>query len=71
MWKYLPGEVTLLVNKFRGFFGLYRLPVISECGIIHNKSTFPHYQVQELELMHASTQILCFKVVRMSLSLLE
>ena len=49
MGKYLPGEVTLLVNEFRGFFGLYRLPVVSECGITHNKiniSTLPSSRIR-------------------------
>ena len=27
MGKYSPSEVTLVVNKFCGFSGLYRLPV--------------------------------------------
>ena len=49
MGKYFPGEVTLLVNEFRGFFGLYRLPVLSECGITHNKvniSTLPSLRIR-------------------------
>ena len=40
MDKYSSKEVTLIVNEFRGFFGLYRLPVLSECGIIHKKINF-------------------------------
>ena len=28
MGKYSPSEVTLAANKFRGFSGLYRLPVL-------------------------------------------
>ena len=32
---YSPNEVTLLMNEFRGFFGFYRLPINSECGIVH------------------------------------
>ena len=49
MGKYSPGEVTLVVNEFRGFFGLYRLPVLSECGITHNKvniSTVPSERIR-------------------------
>ena len=37
-------RVTVLLNEFRGFFGLYRMPVLSSCGIIHsavNVSTMP------------------------------
>ena len=47
--KYSPGEVTLLVNEFRGFFGLYRLPVDSECGITHHRiniSTLPSSRIR-------------------------
>ena len=30
-------KVTVFVNEFRGFFGLYRMPVLSKCGIdFHN-----------------------------------
>ena len=34
--NYKPDEVTIVLNDFRGFFGLYRLPVLSKCGIIHH-----------------------------------
>ena len=46
---YSPNEVTLLVNEFRGFFGLYRLPINSECGILHNRvnlSTLPSTRIK-------------------------
>ena len=33
-----PNNVTVLLNEFRGFFGLTRLPVLSECGIKHHKA---------------------------------
>ena len=49
MGKYSPNEVTLVVNEFRGFFGFYRLPVLSECGITHNKvniSTLPSSRIR-------------------------
>lgn len=49
MGKYSSGEVTVLVNEFRGLFGLYRLPVLSECGIIHNRidvSTMPSSRIR-------------------------
>ena len=39
--KYKPDEVTIVLNDFRGFFGLYRLPVLSNCGIIHYNITVP------------------------------
>ncbi len=35
--KYKPEDVTVLMTEFRGFYGLYRLPVLSECGILHHK----------------------------------
>ena len=31
--EYDPREVTVLMNEFRGFFGLYRAQVLSSCGI--------------------------------------
>ena len=37
MGEYSSGEVTVLMNEFRGFYGLYRLPVLSQCGIVHHK----------------------------------
>ena len=30
-------EVTVLMNEFRGFYGLYRMQVLSNCGIDHHK----------------------------------
>lgn len=35
--EYSSNEVTVLINEFRGFYGLYRLPVLSHCGIDHHK----------------------------------
>ena len=32
-----PESVTVVLNEFRGFFGLYRMEVLSECGISHHK----------------------------------
>ncbi len=34
---YKPEETTVLLTEFRGFFGLYRLPILSDCGIMHHK----------------------------------
>ncbi len=34
-------QVTIILNEFRGFFGLYRLQVLSNCGMIHNRITVP------------------------------
>ena len=48
--KYKPGEVTIVLNDFRAFFGLYRLPVLSNCGIIHhnmNVTVSPSKQILE------------------------
>ena len=36
--KFKPKNVTILLNEFRGLFGLTRLPVLSECGIRHHKT---------------------------------
>ncbi len=33
--SYKHSEVTVLLNEFRGFYGLYRVPVLSQCGIVH------------------------------------
>ena len=30
-----PGEVTVMMNEFRGFFGLYRAEVLTQCGLQH------------------------------------
>ena len=30
-----PSNVTVIMNQFRGFFGLYRMQVLSDCGITH------------------------------------
>lgn len=30
-------RVTILLNEFRGFFGLYRMQVLSPCSMIHSK----------------------------------
>ena len=30
-------NVTVLLNEFRGFFGLFRMPVLSNCGVDHHK----------------------------------
>lgn len=38
--KYDYREVTVLINEFRGFFGLYRMPVLSTCGIDLYKPSF-------------------------------
>ena len=47
--KYKPNEVTIVLNAFHGFFGLYRLPVLSNCGLIHhtikNMSVRPSKQI--------------------------
>ena len=46
--KYKPDEVTIVLNDFRGFFGLYRLPVLSNCGIVHHNvgiSVSPSQQI--------------------------
>ena len=48
--KYKPGEVTILLNEFRGFFGVYRLPVLSGCGIVHhdpNITILPSARIME------------------------
>ena len=48
--NYKPDEVTIVLNDFRGFFGLYRLPVLSNCGIIHhnmNVTVSPSKQILE------------------------
>ena len=40
--------VTVLLNEFRGFFGLYRMPVVSTCGVRHrrmNISIFPSHRL--------------------------
>ena len=37
-------QVTVLLNEFRGFYGLYRMPVLSRCGLTHalvNISSLP------------------------------
>ena len=39
--EYQAGYVTIMLNKFRGFFGLYRLQITSECGVKHHKVEFP------------------------------
>ena len=39
--NYKASEVSVLINEFRGFFGLYRLPVLSECGIRHFEVDVP------------------------------
>ena len=33
--KLKQDNVTIITNQFRGFFGLYRLPVASTCGVTH------------------------------------
>ena len=38
MGKYVNEDVTILMSEFRGFFGLYRVPVLSHCGIKHFKT---------------------------------
>lgn len=38
--KYDHREVTVLMNEFRGFFGLFRTPVLSNCGIDLYKPSF-------------------------------
>lgn len=48
--KHKASEVTILVNEFRGFYGVYRLPVLSDCGIIHHDTkitVFPSNQLQQ------------------------
>ncbi len=35
--RYKPEETTIFLTEFRGLFGLYRLPILSDCGIIHHK----------------------------------
>ena len=55
--KYLSDEVTVMVNEFRGFFGLYRLPVLSECGILHkstNVSTLPSPRIRNDALKYSN-----------------
>ena len=37
--KYHPSNVTVLVNEFRGLFGLYRMPLRSICGITNALTT--------------------------------
>lgn len=32
--SYQPGEVTVMMNEFRGFFGLYRAEIRTECGLM-------------------------------------
>ena len=43
--KYKSSEVTIILNQFRGFFGLYRIQVLSPCGLLShsniNVSVFP------------------------------
>ena len=31
---YKEGEVTVILNEFRGFFGLYRMQLLSPCGLL-------------------------------------
>ena len=38
--KYDHRKVTVLMNEFRGFFGLYRAPILSNCGIELHKPSF-------------------------------
>lgn len=38
--KYDHRKVTVLMNEFRGFFGLFRMPVLSNCGIELYKPNF-------------------------------
>lgn len=33
--NYAQSRVTIMLREFRGFYGLYRLPVLSPCGILH------------------------------------
>lgn len=47
---YHPADVTVLLNEFRGLFGLYRLPLQSHCGIDNddyygNISVLPSSQI--------------------------
>lgn len=48
--QHKPQETTILLNQFRGFFGLYRLPLLSNCGIKHhrmNVSVMPSPQIMK------------------------
>ena len=35
--RYAGRDVTVLMTEFRGFFGFYRIPVLSQCGFTHFK----------------------------------
>ncbi len=37
--KYESEDITVIMTEFRGLYGLYRLPVLSNCGILHHKTT--------------------------------
>ena len=34
-------DTTVILNEFRGFFGLYRMQLLSPCGVIHTKVDIP------------------------------
>lgn len=37
--KYKREEVTIIMNEFRGFFGLYRMQLLSPCGLHDNRTS--------------------------------
>lgn len=41
--KHNPANVTVIINEFRGLFGLYRLPLRSPCGLTHESSKMTVY----------------------------
>ena len=36
--SYADKDVTVLMTEFRGFFGMFRVPVLSQCGFTHFKT---------------------------------
>ncbi len=37
--RYSSSNVTVILNQFRGFFGLYRIQVLSPCGLLTHSNT--------------------------------
>ena len=46
--KFWNQKVTVLIDDFRGFFGLYRLPVISPCGLTQFKPNITFHPSQRI-----------------------
>lgn len=58
--KYKASKVTILLNEFRGFFGVYRLPVLSGCGIVHhdpNITILPSTRIMEDAKYYTATML--------------